>query len=165
MLQQIFARLLGIFKELTPLITMENFQTENSKAVYMKAKSLQGNDITPRDLIPDAVGCADAVNEVFRQALGTRVGGGASTKLMYEILEKSDRFIPVEYSLPGDIVISPTGYGNGNLPNGHVGIVGKYGIMSNNSETGFWELNYTLVGWIKQFRTFGGFPVRFYRVK
>jgi hypothetical protein len=105
------------------------------------------------------------VNEVFRQALGTRVGGGASTKLMYEILEKSDRFIPVEYSLPGDIVISPTGYGNGNLPNGHVGIVGKYGIMSNNSETGFWELNYTLVGWIKQFRTFGGFPVRFYRVK
>src|SRR3954462_12894985 len=58
------------------------------------------------------------------------------------------RNLPRSRPPSGDIVISPTGYGNGSMPNGHVGIIGDNGqIMSNNSATGLWDIHFTLASW------------------
>lgn len=150
--------------------SMDNFQTDNSKKVYEAAKAALGIDVTPRDIVPDAVGCAEAVNELVRRATGRPVGGGASTAEMFRSLLDENRFTQTTNPLPGDIIISPTGYSVYRkspipLPHGHVGIVAKQGILSNDSESGKILLNYTLDTWAGLFNSYGGYPVHIFRIK
>jgi hypothetical protein len=133
------------------------------KILYEYARLCIGKDMSFN--APDEVGCADAVNEICRRALGFPVGGGVSTTKMYQALQSSLRWKRVANGEPGDIVISPSGYGNGSMPNGHVGIVAaNNGIMSNNSYTGKWEENYTKAGWRARYVDHGGFPMAYYRL-
>ncbi len=65
--------------------------------------------------------------------------------------------------LPGNVVISVTGTGNGTITHGHAGICGKAGnIMSNDSATGLWQQNYSVVSWVKYYRGKGGMKVLVY---
>lgn len=168
MREQLFQKLALLLQELSSrllaLKSMENKQTENSIKLYEKAKASLGIDITPRDVVPDTHGCAEAVNEICRRAIGVPIGGGASTYEMFKALQNETRFIEVDSPLPGDIIISPTGYGRGNLPHGHVGIVAKQGILSNSSESGKIELNFTLGSWARLYNEFGGYPVHIFRL-
>jgi len=109
------------------------------------------------------LGCALTVNAVFKSAFGKEIGGGASTIDMYNVLKSDSRFIPIEVPSAGDIIISPTGTGNGKIV-GHVGIVGKYGIMSNDSKTGTLQEKYTLLTWNNYYKNYGGIPTKFFRV-
>ncbi len=143
-----------------------NIQTQNSTTVYNTAKSC-----LEKNLCADKVlGCAETVNAIFETALGSPIGGGASTHLMYLCLTRNPsigplKFIEVTDPLPGDIIISPTGYGNNAvMPNGHVGIVAKYGILSNNSENGLLQEYYTIQTWSDRYQTKGGYPVYYFRV-
>lgn len=111
-----------------------------------------------------ALGCAETVNAIVEKATGEPIGGDASTYLMHDVLRRSARFIQVQVPQPGDIIISPTGWGNGRLSNGHVGICGKTHIMSNDYRTGLLEANYTLKTWNDYFYKKGGFPVEIYQV-
>lgn len=132
--------------------------------LFETALSCLGTDATPDDIVPDELGCADTVNAVYKKAFGKPIGGGASTYWLYDALLKSKDFIKVDMPLPGDIVISPTGYGNGKLSNGHVGIVGAGGlIMSNDSRNGLFWTNYTIDTWRKRYAGIGGYPVHFFR--
>ena len=64
----------------------------------------------------------------------------------------------------GNIVISPTGMGDGSI-RGHVGIMGKNDvIMSNDSRTGKWMANYTIETWRERYSRKGKMPVYFYKV-
>jgi hypothetical protein len=133
------------------------------KILYEFARLCIGKDMS--FVASNDVGCADAVNEICRRALGFPVGGGVSTAEMYKALKSSWRWKRVTLPEPGDIVISPTGYGNGQLANGHVGIVStKGGIMSNNSFNGSWEENYTMATWHSRYAWKGGFPMEFFRL-
>lgn len=133
------------------------------KILYEYARLCIGKDMS--FTAPNEYGCADAVNEICRRALGFPVGGGVSTTQMYKALRGSVRWKKVVTPEPGDIVISPTGYGNGRIANGHVGIVALgSGIMSNNSYTGLWEENYTIAGWKARYVTQGGFIMEYYRL-
>ena len=83
---------------------------------------------------------------------------------MYKSLNASSLFIKIDRPEEGDIIISPTGFGNGNLPNGHVGIVSKDGmVMSNDSATGVFTENYTMDTWKARYRDIGGYPVYYFR--
>lgn len=114
---------------------------------------------------PVEFGCAEAVNAIAYQATGQEIGGNISTYRMYHALQDTKRYQRVTTPDPGDIVISPTGYGSGAMPNGHVGIVSTGGvIMSNNSATGMWEKNYTLSSWRARYVHNGGFPMYYYKV-
>ncbi len=136
----------------------------NRENFWASAQSYLGTDVTPNDLVPDEVGCAEAVNEVHYKTFGQYIGGGASTYNLYACLNASKDFIRVDTPLYGDIVISPTGYGNGKLSNGHVGIVSKDNkIMSNNSFNGYFEENYTVDSWRKRYVDVGGYPMVYFR--
>ena len=129
--------------------------------IYQVGKLYLDLDISEKE---NELGCAEAVNFLFKRALGEEVGGGISTYKMYLSLKGNDKFKQVSEPKEGDIIISPTGYGNGKLKNGHVGIVGKQAtILSSSSATGRFEENYTLDSWGLIYGTGGGYPIKFFR--
>lgn len=136
-------------------------QTENSKKVYEVAKSLIGQNLATTAVL----GCAESVNVVFYKVLGKSIGGGSSTAMMYRFLKNKKMFAQIKGNpLPGDIIISPTGTGNGALAHGNVGIVAKFCIFSNDSaDVKFREL-FTLDSWYSYYKSKGGFLVEIYRV-
>ena len=141
---------------------IEQLPTENGKKVLAFCLKNAGKSFGNKYV---DVGCAEEVNAVVQLALGVQVGGGASTYLMYQALRDKKRFLEVSNPIGGDIVISPSGHGNGNLSNGHVGIyIGDNNIMSNDSRNGKFIKNFTLNSWQDRYVVAGGFPMRFYRI-
>jgi Bacteriophage peptidoglycan hydrolase len=146
------------------LIKAGNYATPASAKLYQTAMSFLGKDASPKNLAPNEVACAESVNDVVFAAFLENVGGGLSTASMYQALQSNTKFAEVSSPLKGDIVISPTGTGNGQLSNGHVGIVGDNNqIMSNNSENGIWDIHYTVASWRARYVSFGAMPMKYYR--
>jgi len=137
----------------------------NRMKLYMTALQYLGTDVTPDDVIPDEVACADVVCTLLKKAgLAGDVAYTPSTNLLFNELERSKYFTRVDQPLPGDIWISPTGYGNGSIPNGHVGIVAENGyILSNDSFKRTFERNYTFETWKARYVIKGSYPVYVYR--
>ena len=129
----------------------------NGDKIYEIAKNCLGKNFATNDQL----GCAETVNAVVKLALGFEVGGGPSTQAMFEALKYSNTFKQVIDPICGDIILSPTGQGN--YPHGHVGIVAKYGVLSNDSNSGKLAEKFTLDSWKNYFQAKGGFPVLFYR--
>lgn len=137
----------------------------NREKLHSAALSFLGKDASPNDVAPDELGCAESVNDIFISVFGKPIGGDVSTYRMYAALQTDQRFIRVDSPMAGDIVLSPTGYGNGGLSAGHVGIVDVDDkIMSNSSATGKWTQNYTIKTWTDYYKGKGGYPVLFFRV-
>ncbi|MGX7894415.1 hypothetical protein [Tsuneonella sp. HG222] len=106
-----------------------------------------GTDASPKDLAPDTIGCAESVTNIIRDVLPDFpiITGTASLKAR---LDTDPRFRRSEVATPGTIILSPTGSSTSKkVTNGHVGIIGQFGIMSNDSATGKWEQNYTATTW------------------
>lgn len=143
---------------------MYNFGTPAGERLYYVAKAWLGKDASPADEAPDEYGCAETINNVVFTAFGDYAGGDVSTYRMYRSIRYNKKFAEVKKPLKGDIILSPTGYGNGRIKNGHVGIVGDDNkIMSNSSNNGLFEDKYTMTTWHERYQTRGGYPVRFYR--
>ena len=152
--------LLKLFK---PMINPIN-EKNNRLILFSFAVQALGTDASPNDVAPDEFGCAESINQIHQNAFGFQIGGGLSTYRMYKALLESLFFIKIDQPSEGDIVISPTGYGNGKLPSGHVGIVGERGkIMSSSSATGRFEENYTIKTWENRYRKIGGYPIHYFR--
>lgn len=139
--------------------------------LYEAAKSAIGESIAPENI--EEVGCAFCVNDLWKRCFGSEIcppPDNTSTYGLYKSLD-SGHFAKVQVPMAGDIVISPTGLGhNSAIPNGHTGIVGKnlapngtLWILSNNSPTGTWEVNFTVKGWVDHYVVKGGYPQLFYR--
>lgn len=146
-----------------------NQQTDNSVKLYNTAKALMGTAVAPKNAADGygMFGCALTVNGIAEHALGEEIGGGASTTLMQKALSDTTRFtlITPDDALPGDIIISPTGLAANPATHGHVGIIAIYGILSNNSEDGLLEEQWTLAQWKQVYGVELGFPVLIYRIK
>lgn len=140
-----------------------NFQTEAGKKLHETAIASLGLDMGDSGY-GDEVDCAISVNNVNFKAFRDYVGGDISTLRMYYALQGHWKYVQVDKCLAGDIVISPTGLGNGKVSNGHVGIV-SYGdnILSNNSETGLFDAHLTRKKWQEYYVKKGGYPMLFYR--
>lgn len=139
---------------------------DRAQRIYNEAVALMGTDASPADIAPDSLACAETVNRIVALALGTPIGGGTSTYSMWQVLRSSTQWLPIILSdaLPGDIIISPTGsITNARLEHGHVGIVAKHGILSNNSENGLLSENYDIDSWRRYYTQFGGLPTFCYR--
>lgn len=143
------------------LFTLDNFPTLESRRLFEVTMNNIGKDLSPTQ---NELGCAETVNTLCSIAFGIPAGGGLSTTGMYQALLSHEKFIRVYSPLPGDIVISPTGYGNGNMSHGHVGVVvAGERIASNNSYNSLLEINYTINSWKERYGKVGGFPVVFFR--
>lgn len=133
----------------------------NAQLLVASAKKLIGQNLSLGTGVPYYVACAISVNKVHQDAFGFPIGGGASTTELYQALLSSKYFKQVQVATPGCIIISPTGMGkNPSFPHGHVGIVGNFGICSNDSSTGLWSENYAdIEAWKAQFENIEGYPV------
>jgi len=134
-------------------------KTKPNVGLYNCAKSQIGKDIAPTYNI---LACMEAVNTVIEEFTGKPIGGGASTYLGYLALKKDKRFIQVRTPMKGDLIISPSGFGQGH---GHIGIVSEdKKIMSNNSKTGLWDEHFNLSRWEWKYKIVGKFPIYYYRL-
>lgn len=135
--------------------------------LYNYAFTFLGKDASPDDVASDEYGCAETICNIIDGCFGDfPIEGGTiiSTTVLYKKLKAHPKFEMVENYQQGDIIISPTGFGNGRLKNGHVGIVASVGaIMSNDSFSGLFMLNYTIDTWVARYRNIGGFPLYFFR--
>jgi hypothetical protein len=144
----------------------------NQELLYYTALYFLGRDASPSDLAPDELGCADSVSAILFRAFGHKCGINytISTSQMYYQLLSSDKWMMVGTPQRGDIIISPTGMGDGRImngrriTNGHVGIVGDGELIySNSSANGIFEQNYTVQTWKDRYTTNGGYPVFYFR--
>lgn len=141
----------------------------NREILYDKAKELlsPSRDVSPLDIANDEVGCVESLWNVINKAFPNKVGFPlvlSTIKLKY-YLDNSPLYEKVTSYLPGDIILNVTGTGNGNVSNGHTGITGKFGIMSNDSRTGLWLQNYTYKRWDDNYRIKGGMKTHYFRRK
>lgn len=138
-----------------------------ARTLYEYALAQIGKDASPADVAPDEYGCAETVCNIIHECFGDfPLEGGViiSTADLYKKLKKHPKFTQIAEFGPGDVLVSPTGYGNGGLANGHTGIVGENNvIMSNDSATGLFKENYTIESWVARYRKIGGFPLYFFR--
>lgn len=133
----------------------------DNQKIYDTAFDLLGFDVTPNDVVADEVACAEVVCEILKRA-GFPIGNLPLTTDLYKALIKDKGWAP-STPIPGAIVISPTGHGNGTM-RGHVGIVGKDGlIMSNSSKDGIFRANYTIQSWHDRYVKQGAFPMLYFR--
>lgn len=136
------------------------------KTLLEHCEEALGKDITPDDLVPDAVACAITVSTLINSVDATfpKVAG---TWTLYDILEHRRDYTRVTEPMPGDIVISPTGFSKSKtVPNGHTGIImNSKKIASNDSATGKFMENYTIKSWTDRYVTTGGYPLFLYRKK
>lgn len=143
--------------------------TENSLKIYETAKSLLGTRIAPYDARTDygVLGCAATVSVIIRKATGYLIGGDGfveGTSELYDCFINSGKFIETEDPLSGDIIICVTATGNGKLTNGHTGIVGKFGILSNNSENGRLQEKLSFESWRAIYEIYGGYKTYYFRM-
>jgi hypothetical protein len=123
------------------------------------------HDVSPKDVADDEYGCAESLWNVLNKAFPNKVGFplALSTRVLFDNLKKSTYYKKVSIPDIGDIIISVTGSGNGQVPNGHVGICGRYGIMSNSSATGKWMQNFTYERWEGFYNVKGGMKTHYFR--
>lgn len=157
-MKELLAKLNLLFKQ---LFQLSNVQTPHSLRLLAVTKANLGKDLSPRE---DEFGCAETVNTLCMKAFLEPAGGDLSTRKMYIELLANSKWVRVYVPLPGDIILSPTTYGNGKMANGHVGIVIENGmIASNNSYNSLLEVNYNLRSWRERYGVVGGFPIAFFR--
>lgn len=134
-------------------------------ALYEFAKLNLGKDLST--MADNDVACAEVVSYIIQDLFISYVPITTSTFALYKYLQTNRHFKKVDVPLPGDIVISPTGVkgGQNGILHGHVGIVGKNGVvMSNNSETGLFDTHLTLAYWRSYYVVRGGYIMEFYRL-
>lgn len=163
-IQGILDQIKAVMAQLKTAVTVQNLNTPQGDRIYKYACTKLGIDASPNDLAPDELGCAETVTTILH-ALFADVPILLGTNQLFSFLKQSAKFSQVQNPLPGDVIISPTGFGGFNgITNGHTGIVGQNGvIMSNSSATGNFEQNYTIDTWSARYKIKGGYPVCFFR--
>lgn len=126
-----------------------------------------GKEMSPQDLADDELACVESLEGVIKKAFGFYIGGDKpilATWLLLEALRKDDRFEEVSKGQAGDIILCPTGTGNGRI-RGHVGILGNHQIMSNNSYTSLWDASFTHDTWYQRYEVRGDLDTHLFRIK
>lgn len=117
-------------------------KTGISQKIYDTAFSLIGQYLTLDSSVPKNLNCAQTVSYILKNVgLPIPNKGLSGTIVLNEWLKKHADL--VTSPTVGDIIISITQGDN----HGHVGIVGKTSIMSNDSATGLLKAYYNLKSW------------------
>jgi len=157
-IEQIKRLLKNLFQQ---LFSASNIQTAQSIKLQQITLANLGKDLSPTQ---NELGCVETVCTLLNLTFNNDNLKFLSTAVFYNYLIQSPKFVSVLIPLGGDIVISPTGFGNGKMSNGHTGIVLDKGmIASNNSFNSKLEVNYNVGAWRVKYGSVGGFPVVFFR--
>lgn len=133
--------------------------------IYNAAVANFGKHLTLDPSVPFDVGCAEAVSTVLQQAdiVSIPQRGFAGTWDLWQWLKYNKQFVQTTGPEYGGVVMSPTGTSTqGGDVHGHVGIILKKGIASNDSSNGMFNENYSFDAWVHSFHDVKGFPVYYY---
>lgn len=139
--------------------------TGGLERIYLEAKLCLGMHVTLDPTVPIDVGCAEAASFVLKNSgiLSFPLIGFASTNALRSYLVNSVDFIETYKPAPGCVIISPSGTSSKGYAHGHVGIVGNYGIMANDSNSGLFLEHWTVDRWNQYYGQSLGFPVFYYK--
>lgn len=138
-----------------------NSQTSCSRLLAVTTLANLGKDLSPTQ---NELGCVETIYTLFKLAFNDPKSSILGTPVMYADLKARTSFVEVLNPLAGDVILSVTGTGNGNLSNGHTGIVLEGGVIaSNNSYNSKLEKNYTLKSWVDRYQKLGGMPTHYFR--
>lgn len=127
-----------------------------------RAKASLGIDVSPRDLAPDSLGCAESLTTLLK-GIYPEIPIITGTYTLNEYLKSSKMFQEVKIPNPGCIILSVSGTGNGTV-RGHVGIIGENDeIYSNDSHTGLWSKHLSLMLWIERYVQKGELKTYYYK--
>jgi len=158
------------------IIKQEELKVELKKKsmnekLYELAKSKIGIDVSPRDIAPDDLACAESVSTLLN-IVDPTIPVMTGTYVLWDFIKDDIRFERIYEPVAGCVVISPTGLGNGVLKNGHTGIyISDTEICSNssypdkNGVIGLWTQNYTRESWRARYYYKGGYPVYLFKFK
>lgn len=151
--------ILGITKvEMPPIVPIPPIKPAREYILDV-AETYIGKEASVKNLAPEELGCAESVSHILHKCFADFPDDITYTATLYSLLQQHPNFKRVLDFKPGNVIISPTGYGNGKVV-GHVGIMGRDGIiMSNNSNTGLWDTKFDLPKWIARYRNKGGLPI------
>lgn len=137
----------------------------NTKSFRTVVRDHLGKDASPQGLADAEVACAESVTYLLKQVYKETpiILGTAS---LYEWFAKQKTWKLVTDPEEDDIIISPTGYGNGSVQ-GHTGIVMRDGLIASNNSFGRYKgkftENFTINAWNRRYKVQGGLPVYFFR--
>ncbi len=143
-----------------------------AERLYATSKAAIGQDVTPKDIVPDYVACVSSLQEIYYRTFGHYIGSGAALYNTYALwfeLRQNPAFEAVLVPTPGCIAVCATGTSQNDeapIPHGHCAVVGKVNWMSNTSfgpKAGQWDANYTRESWDDYFFHKGGYPVYFFK--
>lgn len=134
-----------------------------AEQLYTLSKSLIGQHLTLNEAVPWMVGCAEAVSALLQRfnTAGIPPKGIEGTAALASFLASSKQFQEIYTYTPGAVIVSATGSGNGKV-RGHTGVCGHNSIMSNNSETGRWDTQWSIERWTGYFGSYGQIPTRYF---
>lgn len=140
-----------------------------SEKIYQEAKSSLGKHMTLNDSIPAEVGCSEAICAILKNVgISVPTNGIPGTANLAEWLKNNPNFGSIDTIHSelgrGTIIVSPTGQGNGSV-RGHTGILGDYGILSNDSQSGLFLELWTLDKWNQFYGKQGGLPILLFEAK
>lgn len=138
----------------------------NSQKLYNFGKNQLGKRIALDHNVDPKFGCATAVSYCLFHVKFTSIpkAGISGTASMLEwFLNHPNLYERVPAPSIGTIIISPTGV-SAKGGRGHVGIVGKESIMSNDSQSGEWHAYWNLQSWEAYYGKNLGIPTYFFNL-
>lgn len=139
----------------------------NREKLYDVAKNelAPAHDVSPKDIAPDEYGCVESFDNIHKLTFGKFINGTTniptvSTIIAYEIFTKNPLiWQKITNPEPGDIAICVTQ----GKKIGHIGVWGKYRVMSNRSKDGIWSDSYTHKRWFEYYGKEIGLKTYFFR--
>lgn len=134
--------------------------------LYTRSKALIGQRLRLDKSVPDTLACATALSYVIQQIKPSAIpkyGISGTNQLLDWLLNHTEIYKQRKSAIPGCIIISPTGHGNGKI-RGHVGVEGNNSIMSNNSKTGLWDTHWDSKRWYDYYTVHGGIKTYYFEL-
>lgn len=167
-------KIIGLYEQLVDLITKKKDMTENienKNILYTIAKRHLGFNLAPG---MEVLGCAISMSAVHNRAFPELppIRFVNTTQWYNWMKEKTDLWKELDTPEPNCVIVSVTGQipSISPLQNGHIGIIGRNQaddgslyIMSNNSNEGYWDTQFTLKKWQDYYITYGKIPTYYFR--
>ena len=137
--------------------------------LYQTAKGLIGHNLAPGN---EKLGCAISLSAIYNKAFNEHLRFTNTTQ-WYDYMKSSPLFYELEKPEEKCIIVSVTSQipSNSPLSNGHIGQIGKYTspdgslyIMSNDSNEGYWNTQFTVKKWNDYFIKYGRVPTYYFKL-
>jgi hypothetical protein len=148
-----------VTREVIPVEVITQPEPKMTPQDWLKEAIKAADGLELAEKAPQELACAEVASKLL-QIVHPDFPMFLHTGAMFNHLKKDKRFKGTLDIGKWQIIISPTGWGNGSIPNGHIGFISENGLIySNDSRSGKFVQNFTIGSWVDYYRVKGGYPV------